>query len=100
MEIRKLNLDVQKLEQEQEKLIQANVNLALETESLVLDQNAWKKDEQVLIKTNEEFANKLERLYKVEHEQGEEIKNLQIQIKEWQERCSFQNQKHLEEENN
>ena len=45
--IKKLNIDVEKLEQEQEKLLRANVDLALETKSLLIDQKTWKKDEQV-----------------------------------------------------
>jgi len=98
-EIKKLNLHVEKLEQEQEKLLQANVNLALETESLVLDQNTWKKDEQALIKTNAELTNERERLHKDKQEQGEEIKSLESQIKDLQEKCSVQNQKRLEEKN-
>ena len=46
-QIKKLNVDVQKLEQEKAKILQANVDLALETKGLMLDQKAWKKDEQV-----------------------------------------------------
>ena len=99
-EIKKLNLDVQKLEQEQEKLLQANVNLAHETENLVLDQNAWKKDEQALINTNGELTKELEKMHKVEQEQGEEIKSLENQIKQLQEKLSVQNQKRIEEKNN
>merc|ERR1712179_760455 len=75
-------------------------DLALETKGLMLDQKAWKKDEQALIKANDEFAAEVERLYNVEEEQAEEIENLQNQIQELQNKFSELNEKHLEEENN
>ena len=46
-EIKKLNSDLHKLQQDQEQLLEANVELALETKTLLLKQKEWKKDEQV-----------------------------------------------------
>merc|ERR1712055_720220 len=101
--IKKLNVDVERLEQEQEKLLQANVDLALETKNLLLDQKAWKKDEQALVEANEEFATEVDRLYSVEVEQVEEIGNLQKQLKEAEEKFlvdkSLLDKKHLEDQN-
>merc|ERR1712179_640795 len=101
--IKKLNVDVERLEQEQEKLLQANVDLALETKNLLLDQKAWKKDEQALVEANEEFATEVDRLYSVEVEQVEEIGNLKNQLKEAEEKFlvdkSLLDKKHLEDQN-
>merc|ERR1712179_52449 len=101
--IKKLNVDVERLEQEQEKLLQANVDLALETKNLLLDQKAWKKDEQALVEANEEFATEVDRLYGVEVEQVEEIGNLKNQLKEAEEKFlvdkSLLDKKHLEDQN-
>merc|ERR1711909_220466 len=101
--IKKLNVDVERLEQEQEKLLQANVDLALETKNLLLDQKAWKKDEQALVEANEEFATEVDRLYSVEVEQVEEIGNLKSQLKEAEEKFlvdkSLLDKKHLEDQN-
>ena len=46
-EIKKQNSDFHKLQQDQEQLLEANVELALETKTLLLQQKEWKKDEQV-----------------------------------------------------
>jgi hypothetical protein len=46
-EIKKLNSDLHRLQQDQAKLLEANVELALETKTLLLEQKKWKKDEQV-----------------------------------------------------
>merc|ERR1711970_393272 len=101
--IKKLNVDVERLEQEQEKLLQANVDLALETKNLLLDQKAWKKDEQALVEANEEFATEVDRLYSVEVEQVEEIGNLKNKLKEAEEKFmvdkSLLDKKHLEDQN-
>merc|ERR1711970_93303 len=48
-EIKKLNLYVLKLEKEKQKLVKVNFDLALETESLRLDKEAWKKEELAMI---------------------------------------------------
>jgi len=84
-EIKKLNQDVRKLEGEQEKLLEANVEVALETKNLHLQQKAWKKDEQDLITANEEFAAEVERLYRVEEELVKEKEMLQSQMKKMEE---------------
>merc|ERR1712179_338653 len=68
------------------KKLNANVDLALETKNLLLDQKAWKKDEQALVEANEEFATEVDRLYSVEVEQVEEIGNLKNQLKEAEEK--------------
>ena len=46
-EIKKLNIEKAKLEQEQEKLLTTNVELAVETKQLLLNQKEWKGDKQV-----------------------------------------------------
>ena len=46
-EIKKLNLEKTKLEQEQEKLLTTNVELAVETKQLLLNQKEREKDKQV-----------------------------------------------------
>ena len=43
----KLNLEKCKLELEQEKLLTINVELAVETKKLLMEQKEWKKDKQV-----------------------------------------------------
>ena len=93
-EIRKLNIDVINLEKEKERLLQANVDLALETKSLLLDQKAWKKEEEDLYHSNNKLATEVERLHKVEREQVKEIDNLQNQIKE------LLNQNHIRDQQN
>jgi len=99
-EIKKLNLCVLKLEKEKQKLVKVNVDLALETESLRLDKEAWKKEELAIIKANDEFATEVGRLYKVEEEQVGQIESLQNQIKGLQDKFSELKQEHLEEQNN
>ena len=46
-EIKKLNIEKAKLEREQEKLLTTNVELAVETKQLLLNQKEWKGDKQV-----------------------------------------------------
>ena len=46
-EIKKLNNEKAKLEQEQEKLLTTNVELAVETKQLLLNQKEWNNDKQV-----------------------------------------------------
>ena len=46
-EIKKLNIGKAKLEHEQEKLLTTNVELAVETKQLLLNQKEWKGDKQV-----------------------------------------------------
>jgi len=100
-EIKKLNQDVRKIEQEQGKLLEENVDLALETKKLLLEQKAWKKDEQDLIRANEEFVSEVERLYRAEEEQLTEKENLEQQMKESKDKLEFENSllivKHQEE---
>jgi len=99
-EIKKLNLYVLKLEKEKQKLVKDNFDLALETESLRLDKEYWKKEELAMIKANNEFVTEVRRLYKVEEEQVGQIESLQNQLKGLQEKFSDLNQEHLEEQNN
>jgi len=75
------NLHTQKLEQRQAKII-----------------NTWQKDQQDLIKANDELTTKVDRLHKVEQEKDIEIENLQNQMIELHEKLSAQNLKQSEEE--
>ena len=45
--IQKLNQDVLKLERDKEKLLETNVELALQTKKLLQERKEWEKDEKV-----------------------------------------------------
>eukprot|EP00092_Neocalanus_flemingeri_P005056 GFUD01005436.1.p1 GENE.GFUD01005436.1~~GFUD01005436.1.p1 ORF type:complete len:507 (+),score=184.69 GFUD01005436.1:185-1705(+) len=89
-EIKKLNVEKSKLEQEQGKLLTVNVELAVETKKLLLDQKEWKKDKQDLIMANEEFASEVEKLYKEEDQQLSEKEKLTKELKEVQENLELE----------
>jgi len=95
--IQKLNQDVLKLERDKEKLLETNVELALQTKKMLQEQKEWEKDEKELIRANDEFAAEVERLY---HSEEELIKSKEVcekKIEEMKAKFDKEAQLHLEE---
>ena len=100
-EIKKLNVDKWKVEQEQDKLLNTNLELAEEVRRMMESEKEWRAERQTLLNVNEEFATEVERLYKNEERYQKEKEKLESQLKDSERRYESERQNqssHLHDE--
>ena len=81
-EIKKLNVEKWKVEQEQDKLLNTNLELAEEVRRMMESEKEWRAERQTLLNVNEEFATEVERLYENEERYQKEKEKLESQLKD------------------
>lgn len=92
-EIKKLNVEKWKLEQEQDKLLNTNIELAEEVRKFVASDKELKAEKKELLAVNEEFATEVEKLYKNEEKYLNENDDLKRQLKGLQQKYDCERQK-------
>ena len=100
-EIKKLNVEKWKVEQEQDKLLTTNLELAEEVRRMMESDKAWRAEKQTLLNVNDEFATEVERLYKNEEKYMKEKDRLESQLKDLERRYESERQNqssHLHDE--
>ena len=100
-EIKKLNVEKWKLEQEQDKLLNTNLELAEEVRRMVTSDKEWKTEKQTLLSVNDEFATEVEKLYQNEEKYQKEKNKLEGQIRDLESRYNSEKQNqsfHLQDE--
>lgn len=100
-EIKKLNVEKWKVEQEQDKLLTTNLELAEEVRRMMENDKEWRAERQTLLNVNEEFATEVERLYKNEERYQNEKEKLESQLKDSERRYESERQNqssHLHDE--
>jgi len=96
-EIKKLNVEKWKLEQEQDKLLNTNLELADQVRKMMLSERELRNEKKELLAVNEEFATEVEKLYKLEEKYISEKENLESQIQELQ--IKYQSEKNSQSSN-
>jgi len=91
-EIKKLNVEKWKLEQEQDKLLNTNIELAEQMRKMIDTDKQWKNEKKNLLDVNEEFASEVEKLYKNEEKYQNKIEHLERQYKDLQSKYQLEKQ--------
>ena len=100
-EIRKLNVEKWKVEQEQDKLLTTNLELAEKVRMMMESDKERRAEKQTLLDVNDEFATEVERLYKNEEKYMKEKDRLESQLKDFERRYESERQNqssHLHDE--